>query len=284
MNEEREKSGKDLPEGRKGPENETPRGLPIWADIATAFLFLSRIPMPYYGRQISVAAWAFPIVGWLVGAIGAGVFILATFLGLTGWLAAVLAIVATVFVTGALHEDGFSDVADGYWGGHSVEKRLSIMRDSSVGAYGALALVLNIALRAGALASFYNPILILVVMVSAHGLGRASMSMVMALQAPAGKTGMAATAGKTAMPIALIALVLGLLPFSAFIPVQAAVFIAAVPLVAGVGFMQIMKAKLGGTNGDSLGALCQVVEITTYLTVMAVGNTLGFSLSDWLIK
>src|SRR5690606_32733203 len=124
-----------------------------------ALQFFTRIPLP--GR---VAAWVgfspamqraslayFPLVGWLGGGAGAGVFYAAARLlpplGATPWIAAVLAAVSTVMLTGAFHEDGLADLADGIGGAVSRERALEIMKDSRIGSYGACALVLAFLLR-----------------------------------------------------------------------------------------------------------------------------------------
>ena len=124
------------------------------ADIAVAVGFLTRLPVPGAGgagRLAAAAGW-FPLVGAGVGAVGAGVAAAALWAGFGPWLAAVFAVGAQAALTGALHEDGLADAADGL-GGRDRAARLRIMRDGAVGSYAAVTLVLALAARIGAIAA-----------------------------------------------------------------------------------------------------------------------------------
>src|SRR6185437_5843105 len=126
--------------------------LAAWRDdAAAAACFLTRLPLAgFASAETGLPARsmrAFPVVGILVGLVGWAAFA----------IAAVLAVAATVLVTGALHEDGLADTADGLGGGTDRARKLAIMRDSRTGAYGVLALVLSVALRAGALSVLTTP-------------------------------------------------------------------------------------------------------------------------------
>src|ERR1019366_4569859 len=110
-------------------------------------MLLTRLPVGWFsGTQapagIADAVWAFPIAGAVVGGIGGGVFWGCSALGLPPAVAAVWTLVATLLVTGALHEDGLADTADGFGGGRTREQKLEIMRDSRIGSFGALAVML----------------------------------------------------------------------------------------------------------------------------------------------
>src|SRR5271169_6143652 len=120
------------------------------AGVAAATAFFTRIPVatPAYGAErLADAAWAFPLVGAGIGGVAAFAFLLVQLLGLGDWPAAILALLASVILTGALHEDGFADTADGLLGGHDREERLAIMRDSRHGTFGVVAIVLSVLLR-----------------------------------------------------------------------------------------------------------------------------------------
>src|SRR5579864_6859060 len=106
-------------------------------DLLIAAAFLTRMPIPtpaVLPGRLAQASWAFPLVG-----VGVGLPTLA---------AALIAVAGTAALTGALHEDGLADTADGFGGGATPEAKLTIMRDSRNGAYGVLALIFSVALRA----------------------------------------------------------------------------------------------------------------------------------------
>ena len=118
-------------------------------EVQLALMLLTRLPA---GRidpapTIAAAAWAFPLAGAVVGVLQALVLIAAIGLGLPMAMAAGLALAAGVLATGGLHEDGLADCADGFGGGRSPARKLEIMRDSRIGSYGALALILGLGLR-----------------------------------------------------------------------------------------------------------------------------------------
>src|ERR1700730_16316122 len=120
-------------------------------DLRASIAFLTRLPIgrapASSGADISRAAWAFPLAGVLVGLIAAVIYALAHKLGWPAWIAAALAVAATLATTGCLHEDGLADTTDGFGGGSGRERKLEIMRDSRIGTYGACALTLSLVLR-----------------------------------------------------------------------------------------------------------------------------------------
>ena len=125
-------------------------------EVQVAFMLLTRLPA---GRisgaapSLADAVWAYPIVGVIVGSIGAAVLGGALALGLPATIAAVLGITACILATGGLHEDGLADLADGFGGGRDAARKLEIMRDSRIGSYGTLALILSLVLRVLALSA-----------------------------------------------------------------------------------------------------------------------------------
>src|SRR5499427_6548421 len=147
-------------------------------ELKASLAFSTRLPLAR-GLQsatgIANAAWAFPVAGLVVGLIGALVYVLAHRLGVPAWPAATLSVAATLAVTGALHEDGLADTADGFGGGITREQKLDIMRDSRTGAYGVCALVLSLLLRVGALASLADTHAVVWALVGSHSAARATM-------------------------------------------------------------------------------------------------------------
>jgi adenosylcobinamide-GDP ribazoletransferase len=122
-------------------------------DLASAFALLSRLPIrPGTFRQAS-SAWAWPVVGAVHGALAGSVAWGLTVLAVPAGATAALTLALLVLLSGGLHEDGLADAADGLFGGHTAERRLEIMKDSRIGSYGAMALVLVLILRWSALSA-----------------------------------------------------------------------------------------------------------------------------------
>src|SRR5258708_18397454 len=154
-------------------------------DLKIGFIFLTRLPFthqtPIAKGELSQALWTAPVVGAAVGLLGAGVYGLAQLLHLPPLPAAALAVAATLAVTGGLHEDGLADVADGFGGGATRERKLEIMHDSRIGAFGVCALILSFILRVSALTNLGDPGLVTAVLVAAHAAGRAPIAAFMRL-------------------------------------------------------------------------------------------------------
>jgi adenosylcobinamide-GDP ribazoletransferase len=140
-------------------------------DLKIGFIFLTRLPLthqtPIANGELSQALWTAPVVGIAVGLVGAGVYALAQALHLPPLPAAVLAVAATLVVTGGLHEDGLADVADGFGGGATRERKLEIMHDSRIGTFGVCALIISFMLRVAALTNLGDPGLVAAVLVAA---------------------------------------------------------------------------------------------------------------------
>ena len=120
------------------------------AEVQTAFLLLTRLPagkLNTYVPKLTDAAWAFPAVGFVVGGIIAGIYITTSQFMLPSFASAIFALIFGIFCTGAIHEDGLADCADGFGGGQNKEKKITIMTDSAIGSFGMLALILVMGLR-----------------------------------------------------------------------------------------------------------------------------------------
>src|SRR5436190_15086530 len=148
----------------------------------TALLFYTRIPCPknidHNPDYLNRASRYFPLMGWIVGGIAFVVYYLSCFL-FNSEIAIVLSIIAGILTTGAFHEDGFADVCDGFGGGWTKEKILMIMKDSAIGAYGAIGLALLFLLKfkllSESISLFANEnsyLLIFLLFVSVHALSR----------------------------------------------------------------------------------------------------------------
>src|SRR5438094_4154075 len=150
----------------------------LFEDFAIATALLTRLPVGAAtpgGGAIAAAGWAFPLVGAGVGALTALAFLLAQLLGCGIPAAALIALLAGLAVTGAFHEDGLADTADGFGGGNDREAKLAIMRDSRHGTFGILALLLSLALRAAAIGAIGEPIHAGLALVAAHAASRGAL-------------------------------------------------------------------------------------------------------------
>lgn len=244
----------------------------LYAGFALAATFLTRLPLAAggaIGRPLASAAWAFPLVGAGVGGIAALVFLIAQLLGLGDWPAALFAVLAGAALTGALHEDGLADAADGLFGGPDRERRLAIMRDSRHGTFGVLALVLSVALRAAAIAHTGEAIYAGLALIAAHAVSRALLPAVMRALAPARADGLGAEAGRPSPAPLIVALAIGILiALAALGPVLGLAAFAV--SAAAVGAVAVLARRLiGGYTGDVLGASQQVAEIVMLLAAAA---------------
>ncbi|MEM9318722.1 MAG: adenosylcobinamide-GDP ribazoletransferase [Pseudomonadota bacterium] len=235
--------------------------------IILAMGLLTRLPLP--SRRVepessSTAVWAWPIVGALVGGIGAIVGAASIAIGLTPWIAAVLALIAMALATGGLHEDGLADSADGLWGGQNRARRLEIMRDSRVGAYGVLALGLTLLLRFAAVAAISEAGAWLA-LVGAAAFGRSGMAVLMAFLPTARQDGLSHATGRPSGTNVLVAVVIGIVLAAVTGPGLLGVHLAAAMLV-WLGWQA--QHKLGGQTGDILGAGCLLAETAALIAAI----------------
>ena len=128
----------------------------IGADLAACLGFFTRLPAGRFGFgevNFADALWAAPVAGAVVGVAAGTAFAIAAWLGLPPTLAALVALAAAILVTGSLHEDGVADIADGFGGGNTRERKLDIMKDSRNGTFGVVALVMVLLARWAAVAA-----------------------------------------------------------------------------------------------------------------------------------
>src|SRR5256885_14265027 len=168
-------------------------------DFKTAVAFLTRLPMPHPQGAIPEnfvrAHRMFPVVGALIGAAVGFICLALRWCGVPDFGAAALALGASAILTGALHEDGLADVADGFGGGRDKEAKLEIMRDSRLGTYGALILLVSFAAKLSALAAIPDGYIVYA-LIAAHALGRGILPL-MSVNLPYARTdGLARNAGQ----------------------------------------------------------------------------------------
>ena len=243
-------------------ETDTPRP----RDLLEALALLTRLPLPTMTRapRGGRAAWAWPLAGAAVALIAGLVGALASTLGLPPGPAALLALGTGVLVTGALHEDGLADSADGLWGGWEPARRLEIMKDSRIGSYGVLALILSLGLRWSALTAclaaghHWGPLL------AAAMASRGAMAALMHLLPSARPGGLADRTGAPPAAAVALALALGTLATLAALGASALPALALAALVATL-WGRLALARIGGQTGDILGGGQQLVEIAVLL-------------------
>ncbi len=241
------------------------------AELVAAVALLTRLPVPNLSQPAPRGAesvWAYPLVGAMVGALGGGAYWLAVWLSLPPALAALCALAIMVVATGALHEDGLADFADGL-AGKTPERRLAIMRDHEIGSYGVIALLLSLAIRATAIALIAAPSAVLAALIATDAAGRLAAVLVMAGLPPARTDGLSASVGQPDPRVASVAALLTLaiawlaLSFGAAILVVLAAGVSA----AGIGFLA--QQRLGGQTGDVLGAACQICQCLALMALVA---------------
>ena len=241
-------------------------------DFITATALLTRLPVgaaaPEEGA-VAAAGWAFPLVGAGIGALAALAFFVAELLGCDNALAALIAVAAGLAVTGAFHEDGLADTADGFGGGRDPATKLAIMRDSRHGTFGIVALVLSLGLRSAALAAIGDPIHAGLALVAAHAASRGALPPLMRLLAPARSDGLGATAGRPSLVVAIVAGVLGAgIALALLGPITGGIALA----LSGIAVLLaalLARRQIGGYTGDVLGFFQQIGEIVMLLVAAA---------------
>ncbi|QJD99413.1 adenosylcobinamide-GDP ribazoletransferase [Massilia forsythiae] len=245
-----------------------------------ALQFFTRLPIPgwvgFEASWLQHASRYFPLVGCVVAAIAAAVYALAA-LVLPAPVAAVLSTAASIYSTGAFHEDGFADTCDGLGGGMTRERVLEIMKDSRVGAYGAIGIACMLATKLSAL-SMLPPRDAVAALLLAHPLSRlAATALIWRLAYVRGEGKAKPLAHRMTHVEFAIATLGALLPAAvllAFGWVTPAAVLGAVLacLLAAFWLGRIFVRRLGGYTGDCLGAVQQVAEALAYVAVLA---TLG---------
>lgn len=240
-----------------------------------ALVLLTRLPLPRLRDpvpSIGAAVWAFPLAGLAVALIAAAIFWLGLALNLPLPLVAGLCLAAQVLTTGALHEDGLADFADGLWGGTTPERRLEIMRDSRIGSYGTIALILGFGLRWQALAALAaHPAIMCLALVATAMSSRAGASILLAELPAARSDGLGHSARDAGKGAAITAALLAMLPFLGLAAWAGPLVLPAMSIGTGAVLClvsRLAKTRLGGQTGDVLGATQQFLEIAG-LTIIA---------------
>ena len=253
-----------------------PPGVHMFRQFLIATQFLTRLPIParlqshWTMEDLRDSVHMFPLVGVLVGLGASLVYALAVFCNLPPVIAAILAVATQVLMTGALHEDGLADVCDGFGGGRTREQKLEIMRDSRIGTYGTIGLMLSLALRIGAIAHLADPEVVAPALIAAAALSRAAMLVAMWLLPQARVEGLAVSAGKPRRGQALLGAGLGVVVSFLCLPTIAVVFVVAASVVVTGPFLILSQSQIGGITGDVIGATQKIVEIACLISLIVI--------------
>ncbi len=248
-------------------------------ELHLAFVFFTRIPLPNLGKkpaELRSTLWAWPIVGLLIGFLSGLVFVVvSSFFSIS--IAAVITILTTIFLTGAFHEDGLADCADSF-GAFEPQRRLEIMKDSSIGTYGVLALIAAFSLRVFALIEIgrqIGGIEIIVVLMMAYSASRVAMIGVLIGFKPVVGHGLREQVRNISRRQFSASYLIALLIFTSlalylgFAILTGAMFII-VSLVMPILLAVIMQKRIGGFNGDVLGGVCILSEVIGLMLLSSI--------------
>ena len=252
------------------PENDAARH-PL-AGFAVTLALLSRLPLlPQPDARHAEApkmVWCYPLVGVLLGLIAVLVGQLALASGTGPAITAGAVLLTMALLTGAMHEDGLADTADGLWGGQTVARRLEIMKDSQIGSYGTMALILMTGLRWSALSALALAPSSLWPYLAAAALSRAALPAIMATTPHARSSGLSHAVGRSDPRAALLAVIIGAAVTFAFAGVWAFLILPLAAVLAW-GMRALALSRLGGQTGDILGATQQVIEVAVLCLLIA---------------
>jgi adenosylcobinamide-GDP ribazoletransferase len=235
-------------------------------DLRVATGFLTRAPVGFSGDypKLARAYRVFPLVGAGIGGIIGLAYLGLLAISLPALGAATLALGIGIVVTGALHEDGLADLADGFGGGGDKTAKLAIMRDSRLGTYGALILIVSFAVRLSALTVLAHPA-ILPGLIAAHALARGVLPVLATMMPYARSDGLAVAGGQPGPATAAIAGVLAFVIALLALPWGMALASTLIVVVGAMGVAILAMRQVGGQTGDVLGGAEQVGEIAVLL-------------------
>jgi len=249
-------------------------------DTLAALSFFSRVPVhnPPGIFDLSRSAGGWPLAGLLIAVAPATIVVLNGWLGIPGLVTAFLAIAAGIAMTGALHEDGLADTFDGLGGGRRGKaQRLAIMRDSRLGTFGALALVLALLIKGSALAVLaVHPSRAVLALLGIAMVSRALTLWHWSVTPPARHDGMAFAAGQPDTAALQIGLLSGLAAAIVLVIAfgwAALIGIALAALAIGY-FSSLVNRRIGGHTGDTIGAAQQVAETLLFVGLSSVSTTI----------
>lgn len=241
-------------------------------------MFFTRIPVPfrvkYSEENMGKALMYLPFMGWIVGGVAALVFYLSSFV-FSPSLAIIFSMISSILLTGALHEDGFADVCDGFGGGHAKERILEIMKDSSSGVYAVIGLAMILLTKFFCLSDI-NTDYLPFVLIGAHSLSRYMATLFGGLTKYVRKDD-SSKSKHLIKPLNAFELIFaGVIALLPMLLLPSYNYLLIIPFVAIIAllFARYFIKRIGGQTGDCLGAMQQITEIAFYLGVILVGAIL----------
>jgi adenosylcobinamide-GDP ribazoletransferase len=256
----------------------------VLVDVAQSVRFYSRLPVPalpwepdpHVLPDFQRMARVVPVAGAILGLGPAVILGVGLWLGFGPWLSAALCIAALTLSTGAFHEDGLADTADGFGGGATPERRLEIMKDSLIGSFGASALIVTFLLRVGALATLADrlaPAEAAVVVIVVAAVSRTAGLMPLTLLPPARRDGASYAVGQpsgaglrfAAVLAVVLAVVLG---WASAWPLSGIALMLVLAALVGRVFTDVSARLIGGQTGDVAGAVQQCAEVAAMIGLL----------------
>ncbi len=239
----------------------------------TALMFYTRLPVPkwvdYSQDYLNRSTRYFPMIGWVVGGLGALVYIIANHY-LPKSISLLFSMVSTILLTGAFHEDGFADTCDGFGGGRTKQQTLDIMKDSRIGAYGAIGIFLMLLLKFQLLGELEAKI-IPAALIASHSLSRAAVLFFRRAHRyvrendDAKAKPMAQDVSKKDFGIGMI---LGAMPLILLPSLNMIFCVVSFVMITEFLFSKWIVRRIGGYTGDCLGATQQLCELSCYMAII----------------
>jgi adenosylcobinamide-GDP ribazoletransferase len=246
-----------------------------FAELVHALRFLTRLPVPFARTidppPLSQSMRMFSLAGAFIGLVLAGALLATRYLHLPPLLSGLLVVGFGLLLTGALHEDGIADVADGFGGGHTPEQRLAIMRDSRIGSYGTLALIITVLARIGCFAVIVSMswLAVITIIVAVEAFSRAMVVDLIWAERPARSDGLSVSAGRPSSQVAVFAIVvaLGFMGLcTLFVPAEKVIVALGLGLAATAIVRRLAVKLIGGQTGD----VCGAVQVTSEIAMLLV--------------
>lgn len=243
-------------------------------DLLIALSLLTRLPVPdpIWEDKVhthAAAAWAYPLAG---AAVALPAMILAGMgprLSLPSEVTALLVIAVLILLTGAMHEDGLADTADGFWGGWEPARRLEIMKDSAIGSYGVLALLVVIGTQWAALSTLIASDHVFFVLLLSAMISRAAMGFAMYGLPPARRDGLSHRTGQPDTGALMISTAMCLIGSFVFAPFALVLLWAVISFGTTAAMMRLARHKISGQTGDVLGAIQLLTQAALWVAAAA---------------